>query len=365
MNKAAGLHGVYVHIPFCAKRCDYCAFATFTDRHHLQGEYVQAMRKHIRTLVAADMQPATSVFVGGGTPTMLPAEELLSVLAEIPLASRAEVTVECNPDDITLEMMQRYLRGGVNRVSIGVQSTVDHVLQSLGRTHNPENVQRAVAHVKQAGFLTFNLDIMYGAAGESLADWQQTVADIVALEPPHVSAYGLTIEANTPLASQPERHPDDDDQADKYEWVDQRFADAGMLNYEISNWSLPGHECAHNYLYWMQGNYDGIGCAAHAHKDGTRWWNVRTPDRYIEMINAGEVPVSSSEVLDEETKLLEEMQLLIRTREGVPTAAFSPDDRSLLEGLIELHDDRYVLTRAGRLMANEVSIRLRGVQTSQ
>jgi len=365
MNKAAGLHGVYVHIPFCAKRCDYCAFATFTDRHHLQGEYVQAMRKHIRTLVAADMQPATSVFVGGGTPTMLPAEELLSVLAEIPLASRAEVTVECNPDDITLEMMQQYLRGGVNRVSIGVQSTVDHVLQSLGRTHNPENVQRAVAHVKQAGFLTFNLDIMYGAAGESLADWRQTVADVVALEPPHVSAYGLTIEANTPLASQPERHPDDDDQADKYEWVDQRFAEAGMLNYEISNWSLPGHECAHNYLYWMQGNYDGIGCAAHAHKDGTRWWNVRTPDRYIKMINAGEVPISSSEVLDEETKLLEEMQLLIRTREGVPTAAFLPDDRSLLEGLIELRDDRYVLTRAGRLMANEVSIRLRGVQTSQ
>ena len=330
----------------------------------MQSEYVQAMRKHIRSLVADGMPAATSVFVGGGTPTMLPAEELMSVLAEIPLASRAEVTVECNPDDITLEMMQKYLRGGVNRVSIGVQSTVEHVLQSLGRTHNPENVQRAVAHVKQAGFSTFNLDIMYGAAGESLSDWQQTVADIVALEPPHVSAYGLTIEANTPLASQPERHPDDDDQADKYEWVDQRFAAAGMLNYEISNWSLPGHECAHNYLYWMQGNYDGIGCAAHAHKDGTRWWNVRTPDRYIEMINAGEVPISSSEVLDDETKSLEEMQLLIRTREGVPTSAFSPDDRSLLEGLIELHEDRYVLTRAGRLMANEVSIRLRSSQSS-
>ena len=330
----------------------------------MQSEYVQAMRKHIRSLVADGMPAATSVFVGGGTPTMLPAEELMSVLAEIPLASRAEVTVECNPDDITLEMMQKYLRGGVNRVSIGVQSTVEHVLQSLGRTHNPENVQRAVAHVKQAGFSTFNLDIMYGAAGESLSDWQQTVADIVALEPPHVSAYGLTIEANTPLASQPERHPDDDDQADKYEWVDQRFAAAGMLNYEISNWSLPGHECAHNYLYWMQGNYDGIGCAAHAHKDGTRWWNVRTPDRYIEMINAGEVPISSSEVLDDETKSLEEMQLLIRTREGVPTSAFSPDDRSLLDGLIELHEDRYVLTRAGRLMANEVSIRLRSSQSS-
>jgi putative oxygen-independent coproporphyrinogen III oxidase len=365
MNQSAGLHGVYVHIPFCAKRCDYCAFATFTDRHHLQGEYVQALRKHIRSLVAGGMPAATSVFVGGGTPTMLPAEELLSVLAEIPLASRAEVTVECNPDDITLEMMQQYLRGGVNRVSVGVQSTVDHVLKSLGRTHNPENVQRAVAHIKQAGFNTFNLDIMYGAAGETFADWKQTVSDVIALDPPHVSAYGLTIEANTPLASQPERHPDDDDQADKYEWVDDHFAKAGLFNYEISNWAKPGHECAHNYLYWMQGNYDGIGCAAHAHKDGKRWWNVRTPDRYIEMINNGEDPVSSSEVLDDATKALEHMQLLIRTREGVPTSAFSPDDRSHLEGLIELQDDRYVLTRAGRLMANEVSIRLRGVQTSQ
>lgn len=364
MNKAAGLHGVYVHIPFCAKRCDYCAFATFTDKHHLQSEYVQAMRKHIRTLVAEGMPKATSVFVGGGTPTLIPAEELMSVLSEIPLALRAEVTVECNPDDVTLEMMQSYIRGGVNRVSIGVQSTVDHVLQSLGRTHNPENVQRAVAHVRQAGFSTFNLDIMYGAAGESLSDWQQTVADVVALEPPHVSAYGLTIEANTPLALQPERHPDDDDQADKYEWVDQRFFEAGMLNYEISNWSLPGHECAHNYLYWMQGNYDGIGCAAHAHKNGTRWWNVRTPDRYIEMIECGEGPITSSEVLDEETKSLEEVQLLIRTREGVPISAFSPEDRSMLEGLIELREDRYVLTRAGRLMANEVSIRLRGLNSS-
>jgi oxygen-independent coproporphyrinogen-3 oxidase len=256
-------------------------------------------------------------------------------------------------------MMQSYRNGGVNRVSVGVQSTVDHVLKSLGRTHNPENVQRAVAHIKQAGFTTFNLDIMYGAAGETFADWKQTVADVIALDPPHVSAYGLTIEANTPLAAQPERHPDDDDQADKYEWVDDHFAKAGLLNYEISNWAKPSHECKHNYLYWLQGNYEGIGCAAHAHKDGTRWWNVRTPDRYIEMIEAGEPPISSSETLDVATRSLEELQLLIRTREGVPTTAFSPDDRSLLEGLIELREDRYVLTRSGRLMANEVSMRLR------
>ena len=362
MNHAAGLHGVYIHIPFCAKRCDYCAFATFTDRHHLQSDYVAAMSKHIDMLKTNGMPRATSVFVGGGTPTMLPADELLSVINKIDLAPNAEVTVECNPDDITLNMMKQYLAGGVNRVSIGVQSTVAHVLQSLGRTHNPENVQRAVAYVKEAGFTTFNLDIMYGAAGESLADWQKTVADVIALDPPHVSAYGLTIEANTPLASQPDRHPDDDDQADKYEWVDTEFAKHSLANYEISNWAQPGHECKHNYLYWMQGNYDAIGCAAHGHKDGTRWWNVRTPERYIELVNGGELPISSSETLDEATASLEELQLLIRTKDGVPASAFSPDDRSLLEGLIELHDNRFVLTRAGRLMANEVSLRLRAFQ---
>jgi oxygen-independent coproporphyrinogen-3 oxidase len=182
---------------------------------------------------------------------------------------------------------------------------------------------------------------------------------VVGLDPPHVSAYGLTVEANTPLADQPDRHPDNDDQADKYELVDQIFSDHGLLNYEISNWAKPGHECAHNYLYWLQGNYDGFGCAAHAHMDGRRWWNVRTPDRYIEMVKAGQIPESSSEMLDDETRQLEALQLLIRVRDGVPASAFSHEDRSLLGDLLAESDDRLVLTRAGRLMANEVSLRLR------
>jgi oxygen-independent coproporphyrinogen-3 oxidase len=181
----------------------------------------------------------------------------------------------------------------------------------------------------------------------------------VALDPPHVSAYGLTVEANTPLASQTDRHPDNDDQADKYELVDQLFGDNGLVNYEISNWSKPGHECAHNYLYWLQGNYDGFGCAAHAHMDGRRWWNVRTPDRYIEMVDAGQTPESSSETLDDSTRKLEALQLLIRVRDGVPANSFSAEDQELLADLIAPRDDRWVLTRAGRLMANEVSLRLR------
>ena len=350
--------GVYIHIPFCAKKCDYCAFATFTDRHQLTSDYLAAMRKHIRRSVANGMPRASSVFVGGGTPTLVPANELMSVLEEIPLAIGAEVTVECNPDDITLVMMQTFRAGGVNRVSIGVQSTVDHVLKSLGRTHNPENVQRAVSYVREAGFKTFNLDIIYGAAGETVDDWSRTVSDVVALDPPHVSAYGLTVEPNTALATQPTRHPDDDDQADKYIIVDEVFAANGLTNYEISNWAKPDHECEHNSLYWQQGNYEGFGSAAHAHQDGRRWWNVRTPERYIELVMAGESPESSSETLDAQTRKREALQLLVRTREGVPINSFSDADREEMSELLEQREGQIILTRAGRLLANEVALRL-------
>ncbi len=350
--------GVYIHIPFCAKKCDYCAFATFTDRHQLTTDYMSALRTHIRRSVDNAMPCATSVFVGGGTPTLVPTAELMSVLAEIPLALGAEITIECNPDDITPEMMEIYRRGGVNRISIGVQSTTDHVLKSLGRTHNPENVERAVTLVRQAGFENFNLDIIYGAAGESLNDWAQTLNDVVALDPPHISAYGLTVEPNTVLATQTDRHPDDDDQADKYLLCDDIFSAHGLQNYEISNWAKPGHECQHNSLYWQQGNYEGFGSAAHAHLNGRRWWNVRTPERYIELVNSGESPESSSETLDAETCKREMLQLLVRTREGVPMGSFSEADRDEMSELIERRGDRIVLTRAGRLLANEVALRL-------
>ena len=255
-------------------------------------------------------------------------------------------------------MMQTFRAGSVNRVSIGVQSTVDHVLKSLGRTHNPENVQRAVSYVREAGFKTFNLDIIYGAAGETVDDWSRTVSDVVALDPPHVSAYGLTVEPNTALATQPTRHPDDDDQADKYIIVDEVFAANGLTNYEISNWAKPDHECEHNSLYWQQGNYEGFGSAAHAHQDGRRWWNVRTPERYIELVMAGESPESSSENLDAQTRKREALQLLVRTREGVPINSFSDADREEMSELLEQREGQIILTRAGRLLANEVALRL-------
>lgn len=348
--------GIYVHIPFCRHRCDYCAFATWTDRDHLMESYVDAVVADIKRAVAAGLPVADTVFFGGGTPTRLAPELLTKIVSTIPVSDNAEITVESNPDDVTVDMMKQYASSGVNRVSIGVQAMVDHVLTSLGRTHRPSNVARAVDAVRTAGISSINLDIMYGAHGESVDDWTRTVEAIVALQPTHVSAYGLTVEAGTPLAEDPARHPDDDDQADKYIITDDVLSAAGFSNYEISNWAQPGHECRHNMVYWMQGNYQGFGCAAHSHQDGRRWWNVRTPDRYISCVENGESVEASFELLDSDTRAREALELSLRTTRGVPRDALDEDE---LEGIVEVRADRLVLTRQGRLLANDVSLRLK------
>ena len=348
--------GVYLHIPFCAHRCDYCAFATWTDRHHLQDAYLGALRADIER---ADLPPVTTVFVGGGTPTLVDGDALASVLSAIPTVDGAEVTIECNPDDVTVDLFRTYRAAGVNRVSIGVQSMVPHVLASLGRTHVPANVHRAVEAVRAADIPTFNLDLIYGAAGESLDDWLTTLDAAISLQPPHVSAYALTIEAGTPLAAEPERHPDDDDLADKYEAADRALTAAGLANYEVSNWARQGHECRHNILYWRQGDYRGFGSAAHSHAAGRRWWNVRTPERYIAAVEGDESTEAAGETLDDETRRIEGLQLAIRMRDGVPAGALDRADLEELNGLVESDGTRVRLTRTGRLLANEVSLRLR------
>ena len=355
MAAAPAPFGVYLHIPFCASKCDYCAFATWTDRHHLTDAYLAALRHDIGRAVDAGMPTATSVFVGGGTPSMVDGVELADVIGLVPVDPGAEVTVECNPDDVSDELLESYRSAGVNRISLGVQSMSSHVLGALGRRHDQRNVRLAVDSIRRVGMASFNLDVIYGAAGESLDDWRQTVEAIVELEPPHVSAYALTIEAGTPLADQPDRHPDDDDQADKYELVDDRLVASGLSNYEISNWSRPGHECRHNVLYWRQENYRGFGCAAHSHQDGRRWWNVRTPDRYIDLVEQGQPTEAAGETLDHSTRRFERLELQLRMPDGVPVDALDGDQ---LPGLVERRGDRWVLTRRGRLMANEISTRL-------
>jgi putative oxygen-independent coproporphyrinogen III oxidase len=348
--------GVYIHVPFCSSRCDYCAFATWTDRHHLIGDYLAAVWRDVAETFASEARPVETVFIGGGTPSLVPPDQLVAALGELPLVAGAEVTVECNPDDVSDELLSVFATGGVTRISLGVQSMVPRILALLGRQHDPDNVIRAVESIRRIGFASFNLDLIYGTATERLGEWQATLEGAIALDPPHISAYGLTVEPGTPLAADPARYPDDDMQAEEYELTDELLTAAGLVNYEVSNWARPGHECRHNLLYWRQHDYLGFGCAAHSHVAGRRWWNVRTPERYVAAVAAGQPTEAAGETLDAETRRLEALQLSLRTTDGVPLEAL---DGVSLEGLVEPRGDRWVLTRPGRLLANEVAVRLR------
>lgn len=352
--------GAYVHIPFCEHRCDYCSFSVFTDRHHLHRSYVSAVLEEIRGVVVEGARFDT-VFVGGGTPSLLEPSLLAEILRALPVTAGAEITVECNPDDVTDDLLAPLLDAGLSRVSLGVQSTVDHVLSNLGRRHNRAAVGQAVAALARSGVASYNVDLIYGASNESLTDWRTTLEDAVGFGTTHVSAYALTVEGGTVLASDATRQPDDDDQADKYELADEILCAAGFGNYEVSNWARPGFECEHNWRYWRQGDYLGFGCAAHSHVGGRRWWNVRTPDRFVEKISNGESGRSASEQLTGEQRALELLQLTLRTRIGVPVNAFDGSDLASLNegGLVNVHNDRAVLTVRGRLLANAVSHQLR------
>jgi putative oxygen-independent coproporphyrinogen III oxidase len=373
VNTATEPFGVYVHVPFCAHRCDYCDFATWTDRSHLMADYVDACVADLdRRRATGSFARATSVFFGGGTPSLLDADLLVRVLEAIPREPGAEVTVECNPDSVDAAKLSAYRRAGVDRLSFGVQSSRAHVLATLGRTHDRDNVARSIDLARDAGFARVSVDLIYGTPGETIADWCRTLDDVLALAPDHVSAYALTVEPATPLgkrvAAGASRAPDDDDQADKYEIADDRLAAAGFQWYEISNWALPGQECRHNLLYWTGGDYLGIGCAAHGYTGGRRWWTVRTPEQYIERVAAtGPDTVAigteaGSEMLTATARAEEAFALTIRLRQGVAVAATSaPVVRELAAGGLLEPDaapGRAVLTRAGRLMGSDVTARL-------
>jgi putative oxygen-independent coproporphyrinogen III oxidase len=369
---SASSFGIYVHIPFCQRRCDYCAFATWTDREQLWERYVAACRAQVRRAANSTSPhgPATSVFFGGGTPSLLPADLLLGILEALRegpgVADDAEVTVECNPETVSAAKLRAYRAGGVTRLSFGVQSMVPHVLAALGRQHDTRAVTQAAQLAGEAGYAgAFNVDLIFGATGETVADWQTSLQGALSLQPApaHVSAYALTVEPGTPLAAQSSRHPDDEDQAEKYMIAVQVLADAGFEWYEISNWAAPGAQCAHNLLYWSQGEYLGIGCAAHSHlvrPDGTarRWWNVRTPERFCRLVEEERDIEAAGEDLGPGERRWEALVLSLRTSRGVTSSA-APDEL-YDHGLVELSEDgaRAVLTPRGRLLANEVAVRL-------
>ncbi len=351
--------GIYVHVPFCAHRCDYCAFATYADRDHLMDAYVDAVVQEIEWAREKGLATASSVFFGGGTPSRLAPEQLLRILDALPRDADCEVTVECNPEDANLGRLRAYRAGGVTRMSFGVQSTQRAVLADLGRRHGimaHEQVSRAV---HEAGFSTWNMDLIVGSRAESLEDVRATLDDLLGLEfaPPHISCYALTPEPATPLGQDPARHPDEDATADAYDLVGATLEANGYEWEEISNWAKPGHECRHNHVYWDHDDYRGFGSAAHSHEHGRRFWNVRTPDRYIAMVRAGESPLGGEEVLDASTQAFERDSLALRTRHGVPVEAFESLDE--IAHLVKVADGQVTLATQGRLLANQVIVRLK------
>jgi putative oxygen-independent coproporphyrinogen III oxidase len=364
-----GPAGLYVHVPFCLTRCGYCDFNTYAGLDHLQNPYVAALQGEAALAAMAwDGVAFASIFLGGGTPTMLPPSEIVKLLDHIrrlfTLASNAEVTVEANPDTVDEASLTELRAGGVTRLSMGAQSFDPTVLAALERIHSPESVRSAFAAARTAGLANVNLDLIYGANGETLESWQATVEEAVALGPDHLSCYALTVEPNTGLgravAAGGVSPPDGDLQADMYGLACEVLGAAGYEHYEVSNWAQPGHECLHNKGYWEGRPYLGLGAGAHSYRQGRRWWNVRPPQLYIERVATGRLPTGGQEILTGQQRHLERMLLGLRMADGVPMSWLdrSRADEYVAEGLATRRGDCLSLTDRGMLVANELVLSL-------
>ncbi len=372
--------GFYVHVPFCTVRCGYCDFNTYTAEElgapggspgGSRATYAEAAIAEVRraraTLGDVDL-PVETVFFGGGTPTLLSPADLGAVLAaigsEFGFAEGAEITTEANPDSVARWDLDSLRQVGFNRISFGMQSAVDHVLKVLDRTHDPLRVPAVVDWARDAGFDQISLDLIYGTPGESLADWETSVAAALDCAPDHVSAYSLIVEEGTALARRVRRGelpmPDEDDLADKYLLVDERLENAGLGWYEVSNWSRDeASRCRHNRLYWTGADWWGVGPGAHSHVGGVRWWNVKHPVAYADRLAADLSPAHAREVLDTESRRVERVLLEVRLREGLPVSVLDATGRAEVarlvdEGLLTRHAERLVPTRRGRLLADAV-----------
>ncbi|TDE32302.1 radical SAM family heme chaperone HemW [Actinomadura sp. 6K520] len=366
----------YVHVPFCVTRCGYCDFNTYTatelgpgaDRDSYADTAIAEVRMARRVLGDADL-PVETVFVGGGTPTLLPADDLGRVLDairdEFGLAANAEVTTEANPESVDEAYVARLREVGFTRVSYGMQSAREHVLAVLERSHTPGRIPQVVEWTRKAGFEHINLDLIYGTPGETDDDWRASLEAALETEPDHVSAYALIVEDGTRLAAQVRRGeltaPDDDAMADRYLIADAMLGAHGLHWYEISNWATGADAvCRHNMLYWTGADWWGVGPGAHSHVGGTRWWNVKHPAAYAARLAEGTTPAHAREVLDDEDRRIERIMLELRLAQGCPTDLLDDKEvrQAIDEGLIRpapYEQGRAVLTRRGRLLADAVT----------
>ena len=374
----------YVHVPFCKVRCGYCDFNTYTATE-LNGYPQTSFLDHLRTEIQmakaeVGQRELKTVFFGGGTPTLLPVEELVAALQALrdsfSLDSAAEITTEANPDSVDYEYLKKLRDGGFNRVSFGMQSAVPEVLETLERTHNPAGVAKNVQIAKELGLQT-SVDLIYGSPGETMEQWQFSVETALAMGSDHISAYALIVEPATKLARQiasgEKPEPDEDLQADKYEWLDGRLTEAGFSWYELSNWSkTESAESKHNVAYWRGQDWWGFGPGAHSHLQGRRWSNVKHPTTYAKLLGEGSIPSADSEVLSDTSALEERAMLELRLRQGLDLGVvrqLNPHHAKGISELVagELIDGpsaiagKAILTLRGRLLADFVLRKLLGL----
>lgn len=314
--------------------------------------------------VLGDTSPVATIFVGGGTPTLLPAVELASVLTCIKenfdVSDSLEVTTEANPDSVSLQSLNELREAGFNRISFGVQSFREHVLKVLDRTHNPDSIEQAISWAKSAGFENISIDLIYGTPGETLADVEFSLQRFLELDVPHISAYALIVEDGTQLARNVRtgaiEAPDDDLMADKYEFIDEFLTHNGFRWYELSNWSRSGFESRHNLHYWQNHNWWGVGPGAHSHVNGVRWWNVKFPQEWVTRLSMQQSPAHSREVLDKKQKHVENIMLNLRLSTGVQKTLLNNQVVEELEKseLLQTNGENVILTLRGRLLADYV-----------
>jgi len=376
---------LYLHIPFCHTRCYYCDFNTYAGILPLREPYVRALLSEIALageqarLADGSLRRARTIFFGGGTPSLLTVGQVRRLLdacrAAFALDEDAEITLEANPGTLTRAQLVGLREAGINRLSLGSQSFDGQLLKTLGRIHTPEEITRALGSARAAGFTSINLDFMFGLPGQSMRQWQETLEQALALRPEHLSLYSLIIEEGTPFFDWTQEGriiPGDEDLcADMYEYADERLQAAGYVNYEISNWALPGHQSRHNLTYWRNLPYIGMGAGAHSFFAGKRFSNERDPQHYINTLKKRQLPVVESETIEKEQEMSETAFLALRTAEGLhlptfeerfatPFASFAGDRLRLVDeaGLLEQFEGWLRLSKRGRLLGNEVFLRL-------
>ena len=374
--------GVYVHIPFCRSKCDYCDFYSLAGREDRMDDYLKALIAHMKeTGPLTRGSQVDTVYFGGGTPSYFGEKRLRELLRTIAkrfdLAKDAEITVECNPDSVNLKMLQTLRKAGANRISLGVQSAHPCELSNLHRPHDFEQVKEAVKAIRAAKFKNLSLDLIYGLPGQDMAGWQDTVEQVLALEPEHLSCYGLKVESGTPLDDRVirgEKLPDDDDQADMYLWMVKRLDEAGYKQYEISNFARAGFQSRHNLKYWMGRPYIGFGPGAHSDFGGRRYSFVRDLERYITGVLGGGAVIDESEIIPQRERSSEYLMLRLRTTRGIEEweyrreffMNFDPIEQRLEEyehrGWAERHDRRWNLTAKGFLVSNQLIGELLSIQ---